>query len=346
MKVLELSRHDEMLKKSFTEVAREVYQGDPVWEVASETEFSSHWERQPEQPDELFQPILVTDNDQPVARAVAILRNAAVDETGKPQGYIGFFECLENRADAALAALEYCELLLRKAGARSVLAPKADNQLFGCQTSRFDLPHVCLTPHNPPYYQGYFEAAGYQVNQHINSMYFTRDVALGEVKFTLPGYQTREFDRTRLDEEIALFHNLQPQVFSDRSGYIRRTLAEDRAMIEGLLPYMDDELIIIAEHDRAGAVGILVCLPDYYQALAGREMNRARIITIGILPKHVKNGVGTLMGAHLMRNLLRKKNYLFAEASLVLARNLAPQALADRFPAQPGRSFVLFDKSF
>lgn len=346
MKVLELTPENDVLRTAFTGVAQEVYRSDPIWEEVSEIEFTTQWGHQIDCQDGLFQPVLVMDKGRPVSRAVAILRNKAVDETGAPMGYIGFFECLEGRPDAARAALEHCEHLLLKNGAFSVLAPKVDNQLFGCQIDRFDLPHVCLTPHNPPYYREYFEAAGYKVHQHIYSLYFTRETVPGPLNFTLPGFTTREFDPSHLEEESALFHSLQPQVFGDRPGYIPRSLAEDRAMIDRLLPFIDAELIIIAEKVGFGPVGILVCLPDHYQILAGRTADRVRVISIGILPAYVKKGIGTLMGAHLMRNLLRKKQYLFAEASLVLAHNIAPQALATKFPARSGRAFVVFEKHF
>lgn len=340
MRVVELTAGDESGQALFSGVATDVYRNDPAWASASEIEFANHWSQQTEQPDRLFQPCVVLDGERPVSRAVAIVRHGTVGE----EGYIGFFECLENHADAARLALGHCEQLLQKAGVRSILAPKVDNQLFGCQISEFDLPHVCLTAHNPPYYLGYFEAAGYQTRQHVYSMYFSRETAGKQVEFTLPGFSTRTFDRSQLEREISLFHLLQPQIFSDRSGYIPRSLTEDRAMIEGLLPFIDDDLIVIAETDRGEPVGILVCLPDYYQSLAGKVVDRARIISIGIVPGYTRLGIGTLMGARLMKNLMPKTDLVFVEASLVLAQNIAPQALANRFPAKPGRSFVVLGK--
>ena len=74
------------------------------------------------------------------------------------------------------------------------------------------------------------------------------------------------------------------------------------------------------------------------------KMSVGRVISIGIFPGHVNMGLGTLMGAHLMKNLLRKKQYIFAESSMILAHNIAPQSLAKRFHATPGRSFVVLEK--
>jgi hypothetical protein len=343
MQVLELGTCDAVALKLFGDVARSVYENDPVWAGASEMVFGTHWSRQLAQPSGTFLPVVVMENDRPIARAVAILTKGAVGDDGEPQGYIGFFECVENRPDAACLVLEHSEQILRTAGAQSIQAPKVDNQLFGCQISEFALPHICLTQHNPPYYRNLFEAVGYAIKQHVYSLYFTRET-VGEVTVNLPGFTTRVFERSRLEGEIERFHRLQLEIFDGRPGYIPRTLAEDRAMIEAQLPIIDDELIIFAEDERGEPVGILICFPDFYQALAGQKIDRARIISIGAIPKHVNKGLGTLMGAHLMKNLLQKKQYVFAEGSVILANNIAPQNLAKRFHSRPGRRFVVLEK--
>jgi len=39
-------------------------------------------------------------------------------------------------------------------------------------------------------------------------------------------------------------------------------LEEDREMVQAFLPFLDDELVIIAEDKKGDAVGLLICLPD------------------------------------------------------------------------------------
>lgn len=345
MQILELDIKDPASLDQFTSVTRVVYAEDRIWAPAAEITLKDLWSAVTAASHLLFTPLLFWEDGRTVARAIAILRRGAVDGDGHPQGHIGFFECLPDRTDAAVAVLGAAETALRAHGVRKVQAPKADNQLFGCQTSGFDLPHLCLTAHNPPFYAGYFEAAGYRPVQRVLTLVFTRELAGAPVEFTMPGFKTRVFDRSRIDDEVAIFHDLQPQIFRGHFGYVPRTLDEDRAMISGLLGLIDDELIIIAEDDRKKAVGILVCIPDFYQTLAGEPADRVRVLSIGIVPGHLRSGIGTLMATHLMRNLLAKHQYQTAEASLVLADNMAPQALAKRFHAQPGREFVVFRKS-
>ena len=249
----------------------------------------------------------------------------------------------EEQPLAAGRVIASCEQILRQAGVRSILLPKTDNQLLGLLTKGFELPHTVFTNHNPPYYLELMRSCGYEIKTNIYSLYFTRETAR-QVHVRLPGYTTREFDRNNLSDEMLVFHRLQQEIFGSRPGYISRTLEEDQAMVHSFLPFLQDDLVIIAQDNGGNPVGLLVCLPDIYQALSGQSINRVRIISIGAVPRLTDKGIGALMGAHLMKNLLRKEEYVFAEGSWILARNVSPRNLAKRFHAKPGREFVLLEK--
>lgn len=345
MRIIELGGGESNGLQHFFDLATHVYMNDPVWSQASETAFESRWmSRQAASVGNIFRPVVVMSHEMPLARAVAILKAGATGVDGSIQGYVGFFECLPGRKDAALMALNKCEEILQDAGATTIQAPKVDNQLFGCQIGGFELPHVCLTQHNPPYYQGLFEANGYVAGPRVRTMYLTRESVRLETVPTALGFRIRNFDRSDLDQEIANFHRLQIEIFNGEYGYVPRSLEEDRILVERLLPIIDDELILFVENDQGLAVGIIVCLPDYYQALGGQPIDRVRIITIGILPEFACKGLGTLLGAQLMQNILKKERYKYAEASVILDDNIASQRLANRFQSTTGREFILLEK--
>ena len=328
----------------FHQVAASVYRDDPVWVPQSERMFTQRFRQSQAPAAGLWVPVIALQDDRPLARAVAILAPGACDKAGRPQGWIGFVECLQNRPDAARCVLERCEQRLRQAGARSILLPKADNQLVGLLVEGFSLPHLVFTHHNPPYYLELFKGCGYRVQTNIYTLHFTRETA-EQVHVRLPGFTTREFDRSNLAQEIATFHELQQAIFGSRPGYLRRTLEQDRALVESFLPFMQDDLVIVAEDDAGNPVGLLVCLPDLYQAFRGEPTTRARIVSIGAIPRLAyRGGIGALMGAHLMANLLRNPDYDFVEGSWVLGWNRSPRNLARRFHAKPGREFALLEK--
>ncbi|KJS13749.1 MAG: hypothetical protein VR67_03040 [Peptococcaceae bacterium BRH_c8a] len=327
----------------FFAVAAEVYKNDPVWVPESKAAFQQRYAMSKLKGNISIYPVIAMEDQLPAARAVAILPNGTVDKLGRPQGWIGFFEALPNNPHAALGVIKRCEEILAGAGARSVLAPKVDNQLAGLLVSGFHLPQTVLTNHNPPYYLGLLESQGYRKQYKTCTFYFTRDTVV-QRQVKPDGFSTREFNRNNWPGELLIFNQMQNMIFAGQNGYIPRTLADDHEMLRDYLPYLDHELIIIAQTPAGDPVGLLICLPDLNQALKGREINRARIISIGVIPGLQGQGIGAAMGAHLADNLLRK-GYQTAEAAWIMEHNMPPQKLAGWFNAQPGREFVLLDKN-
>lgn len=344
MRIIEIrTPEDENGIQQFHQVARTVYQEDPVWVPQSEMMFMQRFKNHRFRTENGMVAVIGLENETPVARAVAIMAPGARDDSAARQGWISFFECLPAHPQAACAVLSRCEQILRQAGAKSILFPKVDSQLVGLLINGFELPQTILTNHNPAYYLGYVQSCGYQIKSKVLSLYFTREHAQ-QVDVTIPGYSTREFNREQLSEEITVFHELQKAIFSGHPDYLPRTLEQDRDMVHQFLPYLQDNLVIIAQDLDDKPVGLLVCLPDLYQALRGEKIDRVRMISIGVLPHLTHQGIGKLMGAHLMRNLLHHEDYIFAEGSLILAANAPPQNLAKRFNAKPGREFAVLEK--
>jgi ribosomal protein S18 acetylase RimI-like enzyme len=343
MKIVEIDGpNDERGIKNFLGVATQVYEHDPIWVPESEQVFLQRFRAWKTSQKVRIWPIVALQDDYPVARGVSILPPESMDEYGNPQGWIGFFESLEKHQDAAESVLHRCEDILRSESVKSILAPKVDNLLVGLLANGFNLPQTILSNHNPPYYLGIFQKCGYQFISKMRTFDFTRET-VQRSHIELPDFTTREFDRDELPREVAIFNRLQNSIFAGMNHYISRTPEEDNEMVQSFLPFLDDELVIIAEDKKGNAVGLLICLPDIYQAFKGQEVKRARIISIGVIPGWGNKGVGPMMSSHLMRNLL-KKGYQTAEASWILANNIPPQNLAKRFNAAAGKEYVLLGK--
>lgn len=234
--------------------------------------------------------------------------------------------------------------LVLKPGCLKSKIKNVDNQLLGLLVKGFNDPHLVFTNYNPPYYLDIFQKSGYTKMSNMFSFNFTRETSF-PVKVKLPGFITREFNRENLDKEIEIIHSLQKSIFSGQHGYISRSLEEDRQLIISMLPIFDDDLIIIAENKKKEAVGILICLPDIYQSEKREKINRVRIILIGAVHKVLNKGLGVLMSVHLMKNILIKEQYTFAEGSWIYKDNIPPGNLAHRFNAKQGREFSLLKKN-
>jgi ribosomal protein S18 acetylase RimI-like enzyme len=325
---------------SFLEVARAAYKDDPVWVGASDNMFL---QRLKVAENTGFWPFVALENGYPVARSAAILNPAARDIHEYLQGWLGFFEVIPGHSPAGLAILAGCEEKLRQEGARSVEAPKIDNMVLGLQTEGFHHPQTVFTNYNPPFYLKLFEARGFRISARMRTFLLHKGNALKQA-VTRPGFTTRAFDTASLEREISVFHEIQRSLFSESRGWVPRSFDEDRELVKSFLPFIDSELVIIAEDSRGAPVGLLVCLPDIYQSFKGQAIDRARIISIGVLPGWERKGVGAMMASHLMTNLI-KKGYTSVEASWITAENRPPQNLARRFNAAPGREFVLLEKT-
>ena len=339
MIIEEISLTDETRLAVFHQLAQQVYEKDANWAPQSEAALQSLLMRAGEV---FVQPVLCLEGNTPLARAVAIRHPAAVHASGQKLGYIGFFECLSNAPQSGQVVLTYAESLLRAQGAVIVQAPRVDNMLMGLVVDGFHLPQTVLTTHNPPWYADIFQAAGYQICEKMYTYVFDRKSAI-QLKFSLPGVRTRTFNRQNLDDEIIIFHNLQQQIFQSHPGWVARTLEEDRQMIEGIMPMLDDDLVIIAEDNQARPAGLLVCLPDVYQSGRGKAVDNARLISIGVTAPYLHKGLGVIMALHLARNLV-DKGYQTLEASWIRDSNIPPQNLVRRFMGKKGREFALFEK--
>ncbi|OGO62942.1 MAG: hypothetical protein A2030_07325 [Chloroflexi bacterium RBG_19FT_COMBO_50_10] len=339
MKTIDFSPADEDALYKFHALPQQVYAKDRLWTPQSEAAVSSLFTSL----DKVFiRPLLCVHGGNPLARAVAILHPGARDDLERPLGYIGFFECLEQFPQAGSIVLEHAEQILKLQGAASVQAPRVDNMLMGLVVGDNSIPQTVLTSHNPPYYLDILRSRGYRVREHLYTYIFDRSSAIN-FHIQLPGIYTRTFNRERLQEEVRIFHTLQVEIFKEHPGWISRTLDEDRRMIEDFLPMLDDELVIIAEDKDKRPLGLLVCLPDVYQAFRGQRIDNARLISIGAIPAMTEKGIGVVMCLHLFRNLLGK-GYQTLEASWIRDSNILPQNLARRFNGRPGRTFALFEK--
>jgi GNAT superfamily N-acetyltransferase len=335
------SEEDKAGISQFLEVAQNVYRGNPVWISASQNSAISLFNnRQTGSPITHF--LVATENNQPVARGAVIINSQARDEDGNLQGWIGFFEAGEAYRHIGENILGRCEAIMRDYGVHSILAPRVDNLLMGLLTDGFELPHTVLSNYNPPYYLEIFKRCGYRVKEKMRTFHFDRSQPL-KPRIKLAGFTTREFDRSKLDSEAAIFNKLQSSIFSGTNNYVPRSSTEDRLMIEQFLGFLNDELVIIAEDNSGDAIGLLICLPDVYQSFKKEAVTRARIISIGVAAPWKHKGVGAVMASHLAENLARK-GYTELEASWIQADNLLPQNLAKRFKGKPGKEFALLEK--
>lgn len=343
MKVVEIDNLEDENLNHFFSLPSEIYKNDPIWFPENPEEIKKRFNFSTDENEIRTWPLIaLNDKGEPLARAVAILHPKAKDKKNNKIGWISYIEVKEGEYQLLKSILDHCIEILRNENVKEIVLPKLDNQYFGLLIKGFDKPQTLLTTHNPDYYYKYLKKYGFRVYLNITSVIYTRETYI-EKKFKVKGVKIRTFDRANLEKEIAIYHNLTNKVFGNSYDYIPRTLEENTAYVNSFLPLLDDELVIIAEMDSGEPIGFLICAPDYYQKMKEGKIDRARIISIGILPEYHKRNIASAMSSLLMKNLL-KKNYQYAEGSIIMKTNLPPQLLAKRFGGKLGREFVLLRK--
>lgn len=339
MSIIELTKEStEEEWDSFFAVPKKVYSGDKFWIQENHEQIQNSLFKMLGESRYRCWPFVFLIDKIPVARAVGIKPPG-----GKKIGWIGYFEFLEKYERETIKLLETIENILKNGGIEKIIFPKIDNMQAGLQLSGFDLAPTVFTPHNPKYYISAVKKSGYVLTQKLVSFYFNKKIA--KYVKSDSNVNIRHFDKNNLKEEIKLFHEFQINVFSSHYEYIPRNLKEETELINGLLPIIDEELIIIAEDKNKKIIGLIICLPDVNQKFFENKIDRARIVSIGVHPDHLRQGISKQMGNALMKTLIAKK-YEYAEASWILKKNIPPQFLAKIFGAKKGRNFGIFEKKF
>ena len=330
MEIREVSYGSSDDLSDFLQVAADVYRSDPIWVP----EMLTGAVMRGIQPRQRLRAVLVIEGTRATARAAFFPAESGT------VGQIGFFEAVHPAAGKAVLAR--CEERLRQLGMERILAPKVDSTSLGLLAAGFRLPQTILTNHNPAFYKDIFLETGYRVEQTLYSYLFNRRTAR-LLRRSVPNVQVRSLNLERLDAEIRIFHALQMAIFAESPDYAARSLEDDRSLVAGLRPYLDPDLVLIAEDMTGKPIGLLVCLPDMYQKLQGHSVDRARIISVGALPGQQNRGVGVALVTRLVDTLLAK-GYNTVEASWIQAYNKRPQNLAKRFLGTKGREFILLGK--
>lgn len=338
-RVLEVDTHAD-LEAGFRELPHLIYAESPVWAGASENVVSERFEDAREGLIQMAA-FLALSGDQPVARAAAIMEPAAAGPEGRPEGWIGLFECSPGASEAGVAVLESCESWLSERGMGTVVAPRVDGLRAGLLIDGFDQPHSVFTAHNPPHYLAVYEAAGFAIRTRMLSFVFTRDRVPSFPALGPSGIGIRSPDPLDLSKEFARIHSFQETVFAGGSGHLRRDRQATERIAQRLLPVIDPDLVLMAERSDGSLVGFILCLPDVWQA--SRPIDRARLVSVGVVPGLRGRGIAMAMGAELARRLLAR-DYRTLEGSWVLESNRRPQVLARRLGSRPGRTFALLAK--
>ncbi len=309
-----------------------------------------------------------------VVGRIAAIENRAHNEFHEDRvGFFGFFESVDDPA-VATALLDAAASWLRQRRLEILRGPLSfsTNDEVGLLVDGFDTPPCLMMPHNPRYYVGLLEAAGFQKAKDL-LVYQSRpesanldDPGLKRLRegadLLAKRYRitVRQIDVRRFDDEVALIKEIYNRAWERNWGFVPMSDHEIEHVAAQLKQIMVPELVIFAFRGQE-PIGFAVSLPDLNVALkknpsgrlfpgiikvlwAARKINRLRILMLGTVREWRGKGVDVLMYKHIWeRGVARGFNW--GEAGWILEDNGAMNNALERMGFVVYKTYRLYDRS-
>lgn len=284
-------------------------------------------------------------------------------------GFFGFFECINDQA-VANALFDAAKGWLKSKGFDVMRGPAnpSSNDEWGMLFEGFDDPPRLLMTYNPPYYLQLCENYGfvkakdlfaYKLENHkvLSSEKLRRGAEIIKQRsgLKITTLNMKEFNKDL--EKVKFVYN---KAWAPNWGFIPMTEAELDAMAKDLKPLVEPSLVMFGEIDGK-LVGFALTMLDYNQVfidMNGRllpfnwlklytkkkNINWARIITLGIIPEYQKKGLDALFYWEIV-NKAAEKGILLGEASWILEDNEMMNRGAKMMNGEAYKKYRIYDKA-
>jgi GNAT superfamily N-acetyltransferase len=312
---------------------------------------------------------LARRNGEWVGRIAAILNNNHNRFHGERTGFFGFFESVNDGAVAS-ALLEKAVQWARSRGMDRLRGPVnySTNETAGLLVDGFDSPPCIMMPHNPPYYGGLLEGAGFGKAMDLYAWWMLTEKGLGpkiarvgEMVLKHHGIHVRTINMKNFAGDVSHIKNIYNDAWSANWGFVPMTDAEFDHLAEDLKTIVDPRIVLIAEKN-GDPVAFSLALPDFNQALKkvngrlfpfglpiifyhARRIQQVRVLALGI-SKKVQNWSG--IGAALYYESFRRgvaAGYRTCELSWTLENNSLINRSMELFGAHIHKRYRIYEKA-
>lgn len=313
--------------------------------------------------------LMVYDEGRPVGRLLAGIDFRTAQQSGRRDGYISMFECV-NDQNAANALFDAAATFLRMNGITAIVGPNPtmfDDFGVGLLVEGFDQAPTFLSPYNPPYYATLFENAGFVKSRD----HFSYDLPLEG--FRDARYESvlhragKRFGYTI--ENVDLKKDLK-----SRAREFARVIAESTPPEWGVLAPTSETLYRELKHIRhilwpefvlvayAGKrpIGVMLTIPDCNPMLKGLKghmfpvgtfrmlfmrsyIKRLRTVMLYVVPEYQNKGVEAVM-IYRALDAARQNGIHQAEASMINEQNLKLQVGVEKLGGKVSKVFRQYVK--
>ncbi|MFN3193264.1 MAG: hypothetical protein ACE361_22320 [Aureliella sp.] len=348
-------------RAAFVRLPWTIYVGDPKWvpPIISDQKSVLDPDKGPFFEHGKAELFLAYQNGQPVGRITAHVNERYDEIYGSNKGFIGFFECIDDKAVAS-ALFDRAAGFLREQG-KSIMEGPYSFSIYdeiGIQLDGFDNEPYVLTAHTRPYYRSLFEGNGFaksidwyafrvDASKPNSEMHRRYDRIRSRVE-KLGRLELRQMDRGKNFSRDA---DIVKKIFSDawekNWGHVPMSDSEFQRVAEFIRLIVCPELSLIAEVDGE-PVGCSLVIYDANQVLKKlngrilpfgwlrlltgvRKSNRARLILMGMMEEYRNHGYDLGFYLHIS-DQTTKAGLEELEMSLVVENNHALLNTLEKLP--------------
>ena len=360
--------------KRFIDLPYRLHARDPVWvpPLRRDVELLLSRTRNPFFEHAEAEYFIAERGDEVVGRIAAISNRLHNETHGDRVGFFGFFESVDDQSVAGAlldAAAEWC----RQRGHDVLRGPASFsvNDECGLLVDGFQAPPTLMMPHNPAYYIGLLERAGfekakdlwvYQGGREEHYVPVPERLARGtELIRQRQGITLRPLNLKDFPGEVERIKVLYNAAWEKNWGFVPMTDHEIDHLAEQFKPVVIPEMVPMAEKDGK-LIGFGIALPDlnvvFKRHRSGRlfpmildllwslkmkRIRRARILLLGVLPEYRGKGVDAMLYHWIWTRSGERKIY-WGEAGWILEDNPAMNAGLEKMTFRVYKTYRLYDR--
>ena len=283
-------------------------------------------------------------------------------------GCFGLFDSIDD-IGVANALFSAAASWLRDRGRTEIMGPidYSTNYVCGLLIDGFEYSPTLLTAHNPPYYAGLIEAAGFRKEVDWYAWWFDpKNAPIARLRRLVDARRRRTPVRIRSinvrdlageSQRLAAVFN---KAWENNWGFVPFTPAEAEHMAKEMRPITDPRMTLIAEIDDA-PVAFVICVPDMNVALQRidgrltrfglpiglfkllwlrRKIRKARFVALGVLEKFRRTGIAEMLVLQVMEEGASRG--FTAELSITLEDNVMVNRFIETMGAKRYKTYRIY----
>lgn len=317
-----------------------------------------------------MQCFLALRDGEAVGRVCAVVNHRSNEFHDEKVGTFGLFETIDD-PEVTRVLLDAAAEWLRGRGMRLMRGPmnlSTNDELYGpgVLIDGFDTPPTVMMAHAPRYYQSLVEGSGLEKARDLIAYWMDAPEPPPRLRRMYDrlrrteGVRIRSLNMKRLDAEIDLILQIYNSAWERNWGFVPFTEDEIRHLAKELKPVVAPEYCPLVFVDDE-PVAFALALPDFNQALhhldSGRllpfgifkllwhrrNIDRIRVLTLGIKPGYRNRGFDAAMIAHIMIES-GKRDQARGECSWILEDNLEMRNAIERAGGHEYKRYRVYEK--